>query len=93
MQKLEIPLDDAQERALGKFFIEHPEYLNVEHYIHTRSPLDNLKHYMWEELAESYHVDILASYQRTGIFDDDDLRSWVKQEHIEQAIIKRAGLK
>lgn len=83
MQKLEIPLTNVQEGKITKFFMGQPKLLIMEHYVHTRSPLDNLKHYMWEELAEPEHVGLLNVYQTNFMLSDIDVDIWMQQELVE----------
>lgn len=87
MRKLIIILSMEQEWQLVKFFLEHPDILNVENYLHTRSPLDNLKHYMWEELQEPEHKNI-KTYEDDGErITDEDLLLWMEEELREHGVV------
>jgi hypothetical protein len=56
MQKLEVLLTSEQEKYILHFFLANQGILHVEHFLHTHSPLDNLCHYMWEEIHEPNHA-------------------------------------
>jgi hypothetical protein len=80
MNRLEVSLNNRQELYLFNFFLFNSRILQIEHYAHTHSPLDNLKHYMWEELHEPDHKSLLQTYEESGYLTDDNLLTWVKQE-------------
>lgn len=83
--RLVVPLTDAQETTILSFFYKYPVYLNEEHFLHTRSPLDNLGHYMWEELHEPEHETLLIIYENTGELSTIDVEEWVLQELHEKS--------
>lgn len=83
MEKLEIPLTTAQELKINNFFMKYPKLLIGEHYVHTRSPLDNLKHYIWEELSEPEHFGLLDVYHKNLMLSDIDIEIWIQQELVE----------
>jgi hypothetical protein len=80
MDRLIIPLTDKHRVILLDFFLANPRILHAEHYFHTRSPLDNLEHYIWEELHEVNHVAIRQSYNKNGYLTDADINIWIDQE-------------
>lgn len=84
MHQLIVSLSPEQKESLLYFLLSHPDILHWEHYVHTHSPLDNLEHYMWEELHEHVHRDILIRYQFTHQLSNDDFNLWISQELNEQ---------
>ena len=79
-----VILNEVHMRSLLDFFTERPRLLNHEHIEHTRSPLDNLEHYMWEELREDNHLNIRRNYERNNnILTDAMLIEWMNQELVE----------
>ena len=81
--ELLVNLTKEQEIAIVSFFLQNPHYLVIEHYEHTHSPLDNLKHYMWEELHERWHVDLLKEYHNTKSITHAMLQKWMQEEMAE----------
>lgn len=75
-----IQLTQNQQNDIANFFLQNPLILNREHFEHTRSPLDNLCHYMWEELQEDYHLRLKQEYLRLGRFTDGLLIQWFTDE-------------
>lgn len=80
MNRLIIPLNRYQQDALLEFFLINPGILAVEHYLHTHSPLDNLEHYMWEELHEPNHKSIRRRYEENRSISNADIDTWIEQE-------------
>lgn len=84
MDRLIIPLTEKQCRRILEFFLNNPFILHTEHYLHTHSPLDNLEHYIWEELYEPYHVTVRQNYEQNGFLSDFDIDTWIDQERYEE---------
>jgi hypothetical protein len=80
MSLFEINIDKKNLDILARFFLKYPLIEKIEHYQHTRSPFDNLRHYMWEELQEHYHKSILDKYQEQKYLNDADITNWIEQE-------------
>jgi hypothetical protein len=80
MYRLEVPLTSEQQLFILNFFLSNPQLQITEHYLHTHSPLDNLGHYMWEEIHEPNHISIHQNYQRNRYLTNDDINTWVSQE-------------
>ncbi len=76
-------LSEKQEQTIVFFFLENPQVLGIEHVIHTRNPLDNLRHYMWEELSEPEHSEIALAYYNRKYFSDEEILRWVEEEMTE----------
>lgn len=83
MYRLMIYLTFEQEETLLQFFMDYPQICAREHYCHTRSPLDNLGHYMWEELHEEEHESIVHTNQTLS---DDQIWLWMEQELTEHRL-------
>ena len=84
MERLIVSLTAQQQRDIVRFFLENPDILQLENYVHTRSPLDNLEHYMWEEMQEKYHVSIRKNWEKNGNLSNVDINRWIDQEIAEK---------
>ena len=84
MNRMIVQLTEDQHFYLFRFFYNNPNILTIEHYVHTQNPLDNLEHYMWEELQEPEHINLKKRYEKYGKLSDNDLRTWVNQEYEEK---------
>jgi hypothetical protein len=78
--RLIVPLSGQQQNIILNFFIDNPHLQQIEHHLHTHSPLDNLEHYMWEELHEPEHIDLLRKYQKNKGLSNHDIDIWIEQE-------------
>lgn len=78
-----VRLTPDQIVALPEFFLERPDILLKEHYTHSRSPFDNLQHYMWEEAHEGHHSVLHQSLHATGGLTDRELLVWIGEELLE----------
>ncbi len=76
-------LSKKQEQTIVFFFLKNPQVLGIEHVIHTRNPLDNLCHYMWEELFEPEHALIALAYRNRKYFLDEEILRWFQEELTE----------
>lgn len=84
MHKLVVHLSPRQENRIAKFFLANPDILTMEHYIHTRAPLDNICHYLWEEFSESNHDGLRQAYvQQSGQLSDQQVEQWIREEMME----------
>lgn len=75
-----IYLTFEQEETLLQFFTDYPQICAKEHFCHTKSPLDNLCHYIWEELQEEEHKSIISKNQTLS---DEQIWLWMEQELLE----------
>jgi len=84
VKPLEIYLTNDIKMKLSAFFVNNPHITQIEHYLHTRNPLDNLSHYMWEELMEPTHINILNAYNDRKKFDTSMFEQWLREEADQQ---------
>jgi hypothetical protein len=75
------PLDSEISGLIYFFFEKYPKIYSRECFIHTRSPFDNLGHYIFEELfLEPNHGVLLHKYNNEGKFTALMARIWISQE-------------
>lgn len=75
-----VPMTTDLKHTVLNFFLENTTILHIEHYFHTHSPLDNLEHYMWEELNEVEHASLKTQYNKNRALTLQMVEEWISQE-------------